>query len=113
VTEVPDVDAPPTVCIDLSEDNLASLVDAFAALVPEDFERKFSDDPVTYAEAMASPHAAQWRAALQEEFDSLKYTGTYSLIPRSDVPRGHCIMQGRPVFKLKHDEKGHPACFKA
>ncbi|KAG2108726.1 uncharacterized protein F5147DRAFT_576513, partial [Suillus discolor] len=53
-----------------------------------------------------------WCAALQEKFDSLKHTGTYSLVPYSDVPQGHHIMQGSPIFKLKHNEKGHPTCFK-
>ncbi|KAG1875762.1 hypothetical protein F4604DRAFT_1581541, partial [Suillus subluteus] len=68
-----------------------------------------SDDPSTYSEAMASPHAAQWTSALQEEFSSLRDLGVYKLVPRSTVPPGHKVMRGRPVFKLKYDHNGDPA----
>ncbi|KAG2111342.1 uncharacterized protein F5147DRAFT_573734 [Suillus discolor] len=90
VTKIPDEDAPPSTPNPLSADNLALLIDAFSASVPEEF----LDDPATYAEAMASPDADHWRTALQEEFDLLKNTGTYTLVPCSAVPRGHRIMKG-------------------
>ncbi|KAG2109404.1 uncharacterized protein F5147DRAFT_693218 [Suillus discolor] len=88
VTKIPDEDTSLSAPGTISEEDLASLVDIFAASVPEDFTRECPDDPTTYVEAMASPHATQWRLALQEEFDSLKQTGTYTLVPPSDVPRG-------------------------
>lgn len=86
--------------------------DAFN-IAAEDLQHEFPDDPSTYAEAMASPHAAEWRKALQEEFDSLKQMGVYKLVPRSSVPAGRRIMKGKPVFKLKCDEHGTPVRFKA
>lgn len=59
------------------------------------------DEPTTYAEAMASPDAAAWRAALQEEFTSMKELSIYKLVPCSLVPKGRCIMKGCPVFHIK------------
>jgi len=108
ITKIPDVNSHPAPQQDLSEVDLASLVDAFAASVPEDYEHEYPDDPVIYIEAMASPHATQWHIALQEEFDSLKCTGTYTLVPHSDVPHGCHIMQGQPIFKLTVAQKSVP-----
>lgn len=81
--------------------------------MPDTLEHEFPDDPSTYAEAMASAHAAQWTAALKEEFDSLRELGVYKLVPRTAIPPGRKIMRGRPVFKLKRDQHGHASRFKA
>lgn len=72
-----------------------------------------SNESTTYAEAMASPDAVSWRAALQEEFDLLKDLVVYKLIPQASVPKGQQIMKGQPIFCIKHDENGVPVCFKA
>ena len=32
--------------------------------------------------------------------------GVYTLVPRSQVPQGHLIKRGRPIFKIKRDENG-------
>ena len=39
------------------------------------------DEPSSYSEAMSRPDAAQWRAAIDSELDSLKRTGTWTLTP--------------------------------
>jgi hypothetical protein len=49
------------------ETELAYLTSVFAA-TPDDFEHEHPSDPVTYAEAMSSPHAADWTAAMRDEF---------------------------------------------
>lgn len=94
------------------EAELAYLTSVFAA-APDDFEHEHPSDPVTYAEAMSSPHAAAWTAAMRDEFQSLRDLGVYKLVPRTSVPTGRKIMTGRPVFKLKRDQVGNPARFKA
>lgn len=81
--------------------------------MPDNLEHELPDDPSTYAEAMASEHAPQWTAALKDEFDSLRDLGVYKLVLRSAIPPGRKIMCGRPVFKLKRDQHGLPARFKA
>lgn len=96
----------------VSEADLAHLAELFAAM-PDHLETEHPDDPSTYAEAMASSDAASWTTALQEEFTSLRDLGIYKLVPRSSVPRGCKIMRGHPVFKLKWDQHGKPARFKA
>ncbi|KAG2340548.1 hypothetical protein BDR05DRAFT_950285 [Suillus weaverae] len=96
----------------LSEEELAHLADLFVTM-PDHLTNEMSDDPSTYSEAMASPHAAQWISALQKEFSSLRDLGVFKLVPRSTVPPGCKVMCGHPVFKLKHDYNGNPARFKA
>ncbi|KAG1869520.1 hypothetical protein F4604DRAFT_1926912 [Suillus subluteus] len=78
-----------------TEEEFAALADVFAAM-PDNLEHEFPDDPSTYTEAMASEHAAQWTAALKDEFDSLRDLGVYKLVPRSAVPPGRKIMQWPP-----------------
>lgn len=95
-----------------SEEEFASLADLFAAM-PDNLEHEFPDDPSTYAEAMASDHTPEWTTTLQDEFNSLRDLSVYKLVPHSPVPHSMKIMCGRPIFKLKHDQHGHPACFKA
>lgn len=73
----------------------------------------YAGDPTTLREALSGPHAAQWSAALQEEFTSIRKMGVYKLIPRSAVPSGNRIMHGKPVWCLKRDENGDPVHFKA
>ena len=94
------------------EAELAYLTEVFAA-IPDDYENEHPSDPVTYAEAMNSDHATEWTQAMRDEFDSLRDLGVYKLVPRSTVPPGRKIMKGRPVFKLKRDQNGDPARFKA
>jgi hypothetical protein len=62
------------------EEELAYLYEAFSA-IPDGFDHEHPDDPASYAEAMASPYAVQWTAALKEEFESLKDLGVYKLVP--------------------------------
>ena len=38
------------------------------------------DEPRSYAEAMSSPHRAQWEQAMQEELDSIRANNTYTLV---------------------------------
>jgi len=71
------------------------------------------DDPLSLKEAMASPEADQWRAALDDEFTSLKELGVYDRMPRSSVPSGRKIMRGKPVFHQKTEEFGRVVRYKA
>jgi hypothetical protein len=77
------------------------------------FEADDPDEPDSLAEALSSPSATEWRAALEEEFDSIKRMGVYKLVPRSAVPAGRTIMKGRPVFRKKRNELGDVVRHKA
>lgn len=66
-------------------------------------------EPRTLQEAMASPFAPQWTAAILQELGSLDKHGTYSIVPR---PRGRRVVGSRFAFKIKDAETLDPR-FKA
>jgi hypothetical protein len=63
------------------------------------------NEPRSLQEAMASPFAAQWTAAILEELGSLDKYGTYSIVPR---PRGRRVVGSRFAFKIKDAETLDP-----
>lgn len=112
----PPPSAPPAFDVPDIPSNPPDLDDSQAALaadgaLPMDVE--YPGDPRTRAEADASPYAAQWADALRAEMKSFKDLGVYRLIPRTSVPTGKTILKGKPVYRLKRDEAGHPTRFKA
>lgn len=68
--------------------------------------------PKTWRQAQDSPDAERWKLAYKDELKFLKDMGVYRLIPRHEVPTGHRIHRGRPVFALKRNEKGDIVRFK-
>jgi hypothetical protein len=77
------------------------------------FDAEDPDEPNSLKEALNSPSADEWRAALKEEFDSIKKMGVYELVPRSAVPKGRTIMKGRPVSCKKRNKLGEVIRHKA
>lgn len=68
------------------------------------------DDPKTVEEALRSPYAKEWIAAMEKEIDSLKRTRTWLLVP---LPNGVRPIGGKWVFRTKRNEKGEIIEFKA
>jgi hypothetical protein len=66
--------------------------------------------PATYAEAMSSPYAEQWKAAMEEELVSLHEKGTWILEPK---PPGARALGVKWVYALKQDKHGVIERFKA
>lgn len=67
-------------------------------------------EPLTYAQALSSPDSHHWKAAMQQELQSLQDCNTWSLVP---LPSNkHCI-GGKWVFKLKYKSDGTIDRFKA
>jgi len=62
--------------------------------------------PQTYREAMASPDAAKWRAALDKEMRSCVEQEVWVLVRRDTLPKGTNVLPCKEVFKLKLDEHG-------
>lgn len=73
---------------------------------------EFDDEPKSWREARESADAKKWEEGYRDELKSLKDMGVYELVPRSDVPRGHKVRKGRPIFKIKRDESGKAIRFK-
>ena len=54
--------------------------------------------PQTYQEAMDSPEPSNWKAAMEEEMNSLTENNTFTL---SDLPEGKNAVGGRWVILFK------------
>ena len=54
--------------------------------------------PSSYQEATSSPAADSWRAAMEDELQSLKDAGTYELAP---LPEGRTAVGSRWIFAMK------------
>ena len=72
-----------------------------------------AETPGTYREATESAEAAEWRAAMQKEFDACVEQETWTLVPRSDLPQGANVLPVKWVFKKKTDENGNLTKYKA
>ncbi|CAM9708497.1 unnamed protein product [Chrysoparadoxa australica] len=67
-------------------------------------------EPTSIQEALGSPQAAEWRAAMNEEVASLKANNTWHLVP---APPGANIIKTKWVFKVKYTAEGSIARYKA
>lgn len=68
------------------------------------------DTPNTAEEALTGPEAAKWKAAMDEEYNTLQQMGTWKL---TDLPKGWKTIGCRWVFLRKRDKKGKVIKFKA
>ena len=73
-------------------------------------DRMDAVEPTTFAEAMHSKHAAQWRAAMDEEMASLHTNNTWEL---EDLPAGAKAIPVKWVFKVKRTPTGAIERYKA
>jgi hypothetical protein len=69
--------------------------------------------PRNYREAMASPDALKWKAALDKEMRSCVEQEVWTLVPRDQLPKGTNVLPCKEVFKVKVDEHGQVAEHKA
>jgi hypothetical protein len=85
-------------------------------LVPHDLDGQLhlacdDGEPRFFAEAKKD---AAWRAAMKAEMDAVEKNRTWEL---ADLPRGHCTITLKWVFKLKRDKVDaiikHKACLVA
>ena len=67
-------------------------------------------EPQSYKEAIASPHAEQWRNGMDKEIASLKENNTWTLVP---APRNSAVIPCRWQYKAKRDKEGNVVIFKA
>jgi hypothetical protein len=62
--------------------------------------------PQNYREAMASPDAEKWQAALEKEKRSCDEKKVWTLVRRDDLPEGTNVLPCKVVFKIKFDQHG-------
>ena len=70
-------------------------------------------NPLSFGEACRSDDWPLWERALKEEFASIWAMNIYNLVPRDSVPVSWKVLQGKPVFWIKHDKHGMSMHFKA
>jgi hypothetical protein len=68
------------------------------------------DDPANYAEAIQSPEAAKWKAAIQVEYDSLMKNETWHLVP---LPPGRDPVKCKWIYCITTNSDGSVARYKA
>ena len=61
------------------------------------------EDPVTFEEAMKSPHSSKWRVAMEDELKSMKENKVWDL---EEIPKGAKTVGCKWVYKTKRDSKG-------
>ena len=66
----------------------------------------YTEDPNTYAEAMASPYSKEWEKALHNEVKQLEDTETIKWINEKDVPEDQSLIDSHIIWKMKRDGAG-------
>ena len=67
-------------------------------------------EPKSYNEAIRSPHAENWRKAMQAEYESLMDNNTWTL---DDEPEDQQVLPGKWVYKVKYGANGQVEKLKA
>ena len=67
-------------------------------------------EPKSYNEAIRSPHAENWRKAMQAEYESLMDNNTWTLV---DEPEDQQVLPGKWVYKVKYRANGQVEKLKA
>ena len=70
-------------------------------------------EPLNVKDAMASEHAAEWRAAMEKEIDMLTKFHCFDIVPRSDALKHGKLVKSKWVFKCKYLPSGEVERFKA
>ena len=67
-------------------------------------------DPVTIAQALASPESEDWMDGIRQEFASMEANRVFELL--DSVPAGSPVLQSKLVFKRKKDVNGRTVRYK-
>jgi hypothetical protein len=68
------------------------------------------EEPATYKQACKSADIDNWKMAMDEEMDALSRNNTWEVVP---IPKDRHIVGSKWVFKIKRDEQGAIARWKA
>ena len=72
-----------------------------------------TNEPLTVAEAQASEHAAEWRAAMDEEIANLNHFGCFQKVPRSEALKHGRLVKSKWIFKVKYNDDNTVQRFRA
>ena len=68
-------------------------------------KRREIPTPTTHKEALNGPHAAEWMESMVKEYNGLKSTGTFEVVPRSEARN---VVKCKWVYKVKRSPEGAP-----
>ena len=68
---------------------------------------------MTVKEALASEHADEWQAAIDEEVNNLILYNCFEVVPRSEAMQHGKLVKSKWVFKVKYDRDNNPYRFRA
>eukprot|EP00961_Rhodomonas_salina_P234726 3172466-Rhodomonas_salina.1 len=86
--------------------------DSFDAFAMQAVEPIKDDNPLTFADAKASPYWPQWKAALAEERKSLEERNVWVQVQPDEIPKGAKLLQANIVYKQKRNAAGEVNRFK-
>ena len=95
------------------EADFVTFCEAYTTELASPIINPYNPDKAIFHEAINSPDTDKWTLGIQDELKSLWEMGVYKLIPCSDIPAGHKVLDGKWVLLLKHDEHGNPVWHKA
>jgi Reverse transcriptase (RNA-dependent DNA polymerase) len=84
------------------DEDIAELAEVLLACTATT-DKPITRDPLTYEEAMASPHRAEWIAAMKEEMVAQREATTFTLVK---CPPDHAPIGSMWVYATKFDETG-------
>ena len=93
----------------ITEDELCKIVDRELCFAVESLTTDI-DEPRSLKAALSSPHAEEWKSAMDREFNSLIHNETWELVPR---PEGVNVVNNRWLYKVKRKPDGSIDKFKA
>ncbi|CAA7266308.1 unnamed protein product [Cyclocybe aegerita] len=96
-----------TICPEVSDDKFVREIIEGYMFINSPTE---PDIPRTVDEALQSPEAFYWEAAMREELATIKKMNTWE---ETDLPEGRTAIGSRWVFDKKHDEHGNVIKYKA
>ena len=70
-------------------------------------------EPLSVGEAAASEHAAEWRAAMDEEISNLEKFRCFNKVPRSQALNHGRLVKSKWVFKVKYNSDNTIQRFRA
>ena len=68
---------------------------------------------MTVKEALASEHADEWQAAIDEEVNNLILYNCFEVVPRTEAMHHGKLVKSKWVFKVKYDRDNNPYRFRA
>ena len=69
--------------------------------------------PLTFGDVLRSPWRPQYQDAMKKEMAGHAENKTWTVVPRSQMPRGTNLIRGKWVFDDKRGEDGKIVKFKA